>query len=222
MKNLVLYNYFRSSTSFRVRIGLELKKLSFEYRAVHLLNAGGEQNQPAYRKLNPMGGVPTLVHGDKVLSQSLVILQYLDDVFPDTYPLFPNEPYAKAKVLQFCEIINADMHAFGNLKLLQYLEKNHNYQQNEKDAWVQHWFTQGFGAIEKSLESSAQDFCFGNQVSAADLLLVPMAMTAERFHMKLNLFPNVERIYKSCGLRPEFIKAHPLRQMDTPAEVRLS
>ncbi len=221
MNKLILYNYFRSSTSFRVRIGLEIKKLSYEYQPVHLLSDGGQQNQPAYRKLNPMGGVPTLVHHDKVLSQSLVILQYLDDVFPDSYRLFPADHFARAKALQFCEMINADMHAFGNLKVLQYLETKHSYQQDEKDAWVNYWFTQGFKAIEKSLEVSAKEFCFGSQVSAADLLLVPMATTAERFKMKLEQFPNVNRIYKSCSARPEFMKAHPFRQIDTPAEMRL-
>ncbi len=221
MDKLVLYNYFRSSTSFRVRIGLEIKKLNYEYQPIHLLADGGQQNQPAYRKLNPMGGVPTLVHQDKVLSQSLVILQYLDAVFPDSYKLFPEEPFARAKVLQFCEMINADMHAFANLKVLKYLEENHNYQQDQKDAWVNYWFTQGFTAIEKTLEISSKDFCFGSQLSAADLLLVPMATTAERFKMKIEHFPHVNRIYKSCLLRPEFMKAHPFRQIDTPVEMRL-
>lgn len=222
MSQLVLYNYYRSSTSYRVRIALELKQLSYDYRPVHLLNNGGEQNQVPYRALNPMGGVPTLVHGDKSISQSLAILQYLDDAFLQSTRLFPTDPFSKAKVLQFCEIINADMHAFGNLKVLQYLENKHAYQQSDKESWVQHWFTQGFQALEKILETSAQDFCFGTNVTAADLLLVPFVTTADRFKMDLNSFPSVTRIFKSCSQRTEFIKSHPLRQVDTPAEMRLS
>lgn len=220
MAALILYNYYRSSTSFRVRLGLEMKGLSYDYKSIHLLN--GEQNTAEYRALNPLGGVPTLVHDGKVLSQSLVILEYLDAAFPETYQLFPQQIFLRAQVKQFCENINADLHAFGNLKLLQYLEKKHGYTQNDKDEWVQRWFTDGFVALEKMLHSSAKQYCFGSTISAADLLLVPMVLTAERFKTNLEPFPIIKRISQSCLTRPEFIKAHPLRQVDTPADQRIN
>ncbi len=222
MHKLILYNYFRSSTSFRVRIALELKKLSYEYKPVHLLADGGEQNKEAYRKLNPMGGVPTLVHDGKILSQSLVILEYLDDAFPETFQLFPKQIFLKAQVKQVCEIINADLHAFGNLKVLQYLEKNHSYNQQDKEIWVKHWFGSGFNSLEKTLQSSAQEFCFGSVVTAADVLLIPFITTAERYHMDLSLYPVINRVYQNCKLHPDFMKAHPMRQIDTPVDLKLT
>ncbi len=222
MNKLILYNYFRSSTSFRVRLALEIKGLAYEYRPVHLLEGSGQQNKADYRQLNPMGGVPTLIHDGKAISQSLVILEYLDDAFPDSYQLFPKENFLKAQVKQFCEIINADMHAFGNLKVLQYLEKNHNYNQLDKEIWVKHWFNQGFNALEKILQNSAKEFCFGSEVTAADILLVPFITTAERYHMDLSIYPIVSRIHKTCTERPEFIKAHPMNQIDTPPDLRKS
>ena len=218
---LILYSYFRSSTSYRVRIALELKKLSYIYKPVHLLNNGGDQNQTEYRNLNPLGGVPTLVHHDRILSQSLAILEYLDDEFPETYQLFSKENnFQKAKMKQFCEIINADMHSFANLKLLQYLEKKHDYNPAEKEAWVQHWFTSGLISLEKIAASSAENFCFGSRVTAADALLVPLLITAERFKVNLESYPTLHRVHKACLEQPEFIKAHPFRQIDTPEEFR--
>ena len=220
MYNLTLYNYYRSSTSYRVRIALELKKLTYEYKSIHLLN--NEQNLPAYRNLNPIGGVPTLKHNDFILSQSLVIIEYLDDAFPQSLKLFPKDIILKAKVKQFCEIINGDMHAFGNLKVLQYLEKKHNYNQDEKDAWVQHWFTQGFASLEKILQVTANEYCFGTDVTVADVLLVPFIFTAQRLKMDLSPYPTVLRINTNCLARAEFLKAHPLRQIDTPTELKIN
>jgi len=220
MAALILYNYYRSSTSFRVRIGLEIKGLKYDYKPIHLLN--GEQHNAEYRGLNPLGGVPTLVHDEKVLSQSLVILEYLDAAFPETYQLFPQQIFLRAQVKQFCENINADLHTFGNLKLLQYLEKKHGYTQSDKDKWVQHWFTDGFLALEKMLLTTSKHYCFGSTITAADLLLVPMVLTAERFQTNLEPFPIIKRISQFCLTRPEFIKAHPLRQIDTPSDQRIN
>ncbi len=124
MSELKLYNYFRSSTSFRVRIALELKKLDYEYIPVNLLK--GEHNQPEYRKINPMGGVPALQHKDFILAQSDAIIEYLDEAFPkantQTQKLFPTDLNQRAKIREFCQIINADIHSYGNLKTLKYLE----------------------------------------------------------------------------------------------------
>lgn len=221
MKNLTLYNYFRSSTSYRVRIALELKKLDYNYSPVHLLNNGGEQNQEAYRKLNPIGGVPTLVHDDKVISQTMAILQYLDDAFPQTYRLFPQDIFLKAKVMQFCENINADIHPLHNLKILKYLGKNHNLTEDEKEKWCQHWIEQGFIALEKMAAMTSKDFCFGFEITAADIFLTAQMVTAERFKADLTNYPNLVRIYKNCLQHEAFKKAHPFRQIDTPEELRV-
>lgn len=221
MKELILYNYFRSSTSYRVRIALEIKNLRYIYKPIHLLNNGGEQNSKSFRELNPSGGVPTLVHGDAVISQSFVIIEYLDDAFPDSYQLMPVDPLQKAKVRQVCEIINADMHALQNLKVLQYLEKKHNYTQDDKDKWCQQWIRPSFHALEKILSKTSDEFCFAETLTAADVLLIPQVITAERFKTDLAEFPTIQKIYKTCIQRPEFMKAHPFRQIDTPEELRL-
>ncbi len=221
MKELVLYNYYRSSTSYRVRIALEIKKINYIYKPVHLLNNGGEQNSEAYRKINPSGGVPTLVHGDSVISQSFAIIEYLEDTFPDSYQLLPKAPFLKAKVRQVCEVINADMHALQNLKVLQYLEKKHGYSQDDKDKWCQHWIRPSFHALEKMISASSGQFSFADELTAADVFLIPQVVTAERFKTDLSDFPTIVRVYKNCLLRPEFMKAHPFRQVDTPDEFRI-
>jgi maleylacetoacetate isomerase len=226
MHNLTLYNYFRSSTSFRVRLALEIKKLNYDYKPVHLLNNGGEQNTAEYRALNPMGGVPTLVHdvvsGEKrVIAQSMAIIQYLDDAFPHTYQLFPKDAFKKSLVHQFCENINADMHSYSNLKTLQYLEKNFSATEDHKNKWIHHWMQSGFSACEKMLEKHAGVFCFGDQVSAADILLIPHLVTAQRYKFPIEQFKKMNLILNHCMSIDSFKRAHPFRQIDTPEELRL-
>lgn len=226
MDKLMLYNYFRSSTSYRARIALEVKKLSFEYKPIHLLNNGGEQHSAEYRALNPMGGVPTLVHetnGEKrVIGQSIVICEYLDEAFPQSYQLFPKDPYKKALVKQFCENINADTHAYGNLRTLQYLEKNFGATEDQKAQWAHHWTTSGLTACEKMLEKYSGTFCFGNEITAADVFLAPQIFTAQRFKVPLEAFPKIMQIANHCNSLDSFKKAHPLRQLDTPADLRIN
>lgn len=213
MPKLILYNYFRSSTSYRVRIALHLKNLEYEYRPVHLLKA--EQHSAEYRALNPVGGVPTLVHDGRAIAQSLAILEYLDDVFGGP-KLYPADPYERARVRQFCETVNSDMHPLGNLKVLQELEKRHGYDQAAKEKWIGHWMGLGFAALEKILGETAGDFCFGNSVTAADLCLIPMMFSARRFNVDLGPFPIARRIDERATKIPAFEKAHPMRQPDTP------
>ncbi len=222
MENLILYNYFRSSTSFRVRIALNLKQLKFEYRPVHLLNNGGEQNQTTYRQINPLGGVPTLVHNGFTLAQSSVIIDYLDEAFPHTVPLYPKDINKKFLIKQFCQIINADTHAYGNLKTLKYLEAQLKISEEDRKTWTQHWIQSGLSACEKMLVNTAGLFCFGNEITAADLFLIPQMVTAERFGVDITTFPKAYQIYQHCLKQPAFIAAHPFRQIDTPAELRIS
>lgn len=226
MNNLALYNYFRSSTSYRVRIALALKNLPFDYKPIHLLNNGGEQHSAEYRALNAMGGVPTLVHeiqGQKnVIGQSMAICEYLDEAFPQSYQLFPKDPYKKSLVKQFCENINADTHAYGNLRTLQYLEKNFGANEDQKTKWIHHWTTAGLTACEKILEKHSGQFCFGDTVTAADVLLVPQIFTAQRFKVPLETFPKINQIVNHCNSLEAFKKAHPFRQIDTPEELRIN
>lgn len=220
MQPLKLYNYYRSSTSYRARIALHLKKLDFEYKPIHLLNNGGEQHSAEYRALNPVGGVPTLVHEDKVISQSFAIIEYLDDAFPQTYRLLPQDPYLKAKVRQVCENINADIHPLQNLKLMQYLEKKHGYTQEQKDEWCQKWIHEGLSATEKILAATTRTYAFADQITAADLFIVPQIFSSLRFKVDISKYPTLSKINDNCLKLEAFQKAHPGKQIDTPPEAR--
>lgn len=147
MSQIVLHNYFRSSTSYRIRIALNLKNLEFTYKPVHLLKDGGEQHQPTYKNLNPMSEVPTLEHKGMILGQSMAIIEYLEEEFPNP-PLLPKDLQKRARIRQFCESINSFLHPISNLKVLQYLEKNHQYDHQQKEAWISHWYPKGLNALE--------------------------------------------------------------------------
>jgi maleylacetoacetate isomerase/maleylpyruvate isomerase len=185
-----------------------------------LLNNGGEQHSPEYRKLNPQGEIPTLVHDNKVIAQSFAIIEYLDEVFSQN-PLFPKDPYTRAKIRQFCENINAFIHPLSNLKVLQYLEKNQGYDQKQKEAWVQHWAHQGLQATEILLRESSGEHCFGDQVTAADLFLIPQVFSVKRFGVQLDNYPLIQKMDATASTLEAFQKAHPFRQIDTPADVRI-
>lgn len=219
MSNFVLFNYFRSSTSYRARIALNLKGISYEYKPVHLLNGGGEQHFKDYKMLNPQGEVPTLVHNGQALAQSLAIIEYLEDIQPEPR-LFPLDSFEKAKVRQFCENINSFLHPLSNLKVLQKLEKDQKYTTEQKNAWVQHWYHLGLQALEEMLQNSAGRYSFGDTVTAADLLLVPCIFTAKRFQVNLDPFPLCRKVNEECLKLETFKRAHPNRQPDTPENER--
>jgi maleylacetoacetate isomerase len=218
MSDLVLYNYFRSSASYRVRIGLYLKQIPFEYKAVHLLNNGGEQNAPGYKAMNPAGEVPTLVHKTHTLSQSMAILQYLDETFPQ-HLLFPRDSYLKAKVIQFCEGINCTQ-PYQNLRTLQFLEREFKFTEAQKNTWLQEWLGRNFEASERILEQSAGKFCFGDHVTAAEAFLIPQLFTAKRFNVDTSKYTMITRVQQTCEALEAFQKAHPLNQPDTPADLK--
>lgn len=217
MASIVLYNYFRSSTSYRVRLALHLKGIDFEYRPINLLKA--EQHSSAYRHINPLGGVPTLVHDDKVIPESFAIIEYLDEVFPKQ-PLLPSDPYIRARIRQVCEVMNSFMHPMGNLKTLQYLEKHNGYDQDQKEKWVQHWAEQGLETLELTLKDFAGLYCFGNTITMADLFLIPQILTCQRFKVDLSKYPTLLKINENCLSLEAFKKAHPFKQVDTPEEFK--
>jgi maleylacetoacetate isomerase len=222
MSNLKLYNYFRSSTSYRVRIALTLKELKYEYLPVHLINNGGEQNSTQYRTLNPIGGVPTLQHDQIIISQSMAIAEYIEEVFKSGQQLFPNSPALKAKVRQVCELINADTHPLQNLKVMQYLEKNLNFNPEAKQAWLDKWIGDGLIALEKTIIPSAQNFSFGNEVSLADAFIVSQLFSAKRFNVDTTRFEKISRIDENCQKLKSFQLAHPFRQIDTPEDLKIT
>lgn len=211
--SLKLYSYYRSSASYRVRIALHWKELEFEYVPVHLIRAGGEQHTETYRKLNPMGHVPTLVHNEFVLSESVAIIDYLDQVFPQK-KLFPVEPQKRAKVLQIAETINSGIQPYQNQKLLVDFEKSYGWDQNKKTEFMQKWVKRGLQSLEKILETTAGSFAFGGEITAADAFLVPQCFSAMRFGIELTQFPNLWRVFQNADRLPAFQKAHPKQQPD--------
>lgn len=215
MSDLVLYSYFRSSTAYRARIALHHKSLQFEYKPVHLLNKGGEQNFAEYRNLNPAGEVPTLVHQGKAIGQSMAIIQYLDQVFHEK-PLFPSSPYLRAKVMQVCEGINC-MHSVTNLKVMQKLEKESLFSEEDKKQWIHHWMNQILTSTEKLISESAGTYCFGNEVTAADVFLAPLVFSAKRFEVNVSAYETISKVVEKCLELEAFKKAHPMNQPDTPA-----
>jgi len=218
MSDLVLYNYFRSSTSYRARIALHHKCLDFEYKPVHLLNNGGEQNSDEYKRLNPAGEVPTLIHKGKAIGQSMAIIQYLDEVFPDN-PLFPENSVEKARVIQLSEGINCG-HALTNLKTLQKLQKDHSFTEEQKKEWSKHWLNKILESCEKQIKMTAKTYAFGDQITAADIFIIPQLFSAKRFEVDITRYPLLVKIEENCLKLEAFKKAHPMNQIDTPAEVK--
>ena len=215
---LTLYTYFRSSTSYRVRIALYLKGLPFTAKPVHLLEGGGQQHTPEYRALNPAGEVPSLIHNGKVLSQSFAIIEYLDEVFPEP-SLFPASPFDKAKVRQICEHINCGIHPIANLKVQQYLTKQLSHTEEQKNQWITHWIREGMDALEKLLLQTAGVFAYGNSLTAADIFIVPQVFSSKRFGVGLENYKTIQSVYERAMKIEAFNKAHPHVQPDTPPEL---
>lgn len=213
--SLTLYSYFRSSASYRVRIALNLKQLSYEYKAIHLVNGGGEQFSDEYRRLNPSAELPTLVHNGRAIGQSVAIIQYLDEVFFQ-HPLFPKDPFLKAQTLQVCEVINSGIQPLQNLRVLKKLDQDFGASEPQKNLWIQHWIQLGFSSLEKILSPQAGPFAFGSRPSAADAFIIPQVYNAHRFQVDMNPFPTLSRIAQACGELDAFTAAHPDRQPDTP------
>jgi maleylacetoacetate isomerase len=205
---ITLYDYFRSTASYRVRIALNIKGLGYQLKEVHLVNNGGEQFSDEYKKLNPFARVPTLIDGDFVLTQSLAIIEYLDAKYP-TNSLIPTNIELAGQIREFCQIIASDIHPINNLSVLKYLQKNLGVSDEDKNKWYHHWIINGFDAIEKILESSAGKFCFGDSVTLADICLVAQVYNANRFNLPVDNYPNIVRINSNCLNLEEFKKASP-------------
>lgn len=214
----ILYSYFRSSASYRVRIALNLKKVDYEYEAVHLIRDGGEQNALNYRAINPMGQVPTLVDGMSVIAQSMAIIDYVDKKWTQSPKLFSSDLSTNASIIEICEIINSGIQPITNLKVTQYLEKELHTTEEQTKKWVHKFMNDGFIALEKRLSKTAGACCFGNQITAADVFLVPAVFAAIRQGVKMDPYPLVKKINDHLIQLEAFKKAHPSCQPDTPQE----
>ncbi|MFK7837016.1 MAG: maleylacetoacetate isomerase [Sulfitobacter sp.] len=214
MTDLALHNYFRSSTSVRVRAALNLKGLAFDYIPLSLLK--GEQASAEHLALNPSGLVPTLVTPQGALPQSLAILEWLDEVHPEP-PLLPSDPWARARVRSLAHIVALDIHPVNNLRILQHLETEFGADAAAKATWFRKWANAGMQALEARLAAEPETgaFCHGDRVGLADLCLYAQVLNNARFEVDMTPYPTITRIHANCMDVPALEKATPANQPDT-------
>ncbi|MCW5620440.1 MAG: maleylacetoacetate isomerase [Burkholderiales bacterium] len=213
-----LYTYFRSSAAYRVRIALNLKGLDYEAVPVHLVRGGGEHRQPAYLGLNPAGLVPPLEDQGQVLTQSLAIIEYLEESHPQP-ALLPAAPLDRARVRAIAQAIACDIHPVNNLRVLQYLTRELDASEEQKNAWYRHWIGVGLQAVEAMLAGDARTgaFCHGDTPGLADCCLVPQIFNARRFDCDLSGLPRTMAVFDACMLLQAFQNAQPSACPDAEA-----
>ncbi|WP_305805598.1 maleylacetoacetate isomerase [Stenotrophomonas sp. YIM B06876] len=213
--SLQLYSYWRSSAAYRVRIGLNLKQLAYTITPVHLVRDGGQQHQSDYAALNPQELVPTLRHGALVLTQSLAILEYVDEVWPQP-ALLPADAAGRARVRALAQLVACDIHPLNNLRVMKFFDGTWHVPQSEREDWTLHWMRAGFAALEKMLVGSPHTgrFCHGDGPTLADCCLLPQLYNARRFALDLAPYPTLTRIEQACLALPAFDRARPENQAD--------
>jgi maleylpyruvate isomerase len=211
-----LYTFFRSSASYRVRIALNLKGIDCEQVPIHLRRGGGEQFSPEYKAKNPQALVPTLEDGGRPLTQSLAIIEYLEERYPEP-PLLPKDPADRAAVRAMALAIACEVHPLQNLKVLNYVKGELKQDEAAANRWAQHWIALGLAALEQMALAAPKrgKFCFGDAPTLADLCLVPQLSNARRFGCDLSSYPTLAQIDAHCGTLPAFVKAAPENQPDT-------
>jgi maleylacetoacetate isomerase len=208
---MILYDYFRSSAAYRLRIALNLKGLEAERRSVHLRK--GEQRGSHYLAVNPQGLIPTLLDGELTLTQSLAIIEYLDEIHPEP-PLLPRAPAERAWVRSIALAIACDIHPLNNTRVLQYLEKTLQLDEGARDEWYRHWIRLGFAAIEKRLAERSGRFAFGDSPTLADICIVPQVANASRVKLSMDPYPRLKAVNEACLAHPAFDAAQPAKQLD--------
>lgn len=207
-----VYTYFRSSAAYRLRIALNLKGLSGDMVSIHLQKDGGQHRKPEYRAINPQMRVPALkLDSGEVLTQSLAIIEYLDEVDPQP-PLLPRDPVERAKVRALALAIACDIHPLNNLAPLRYLKNELGQEQSKIDAWYHHWILEGFEALESMVRPGP--YASGSEVTLADVCLVPQIYNARRLKVPLDRFPKLVAIDAACAKLPAFEQARPENQPD--------
>lgn len=210
-----LYGYFRSSAAYRVRIALNLKGLDYETVPVHLMKDGGQQFSDVYKALNPTNLVPTLVDGELAIGQSMAILEYLEEAHPEP-ALLPADAAGRARVRAIAQTIACDIHPLNNLRVLKHLKHGLGVDEDAKNAWYKHWIDVGLTSIEAMLAGNPATgrYCHGDQITLADVLLVPQVFNARRFDCDLSAMPTIGRIVDACSALDAFARAEPARQPD--------
>jgi maleylacetoacetate isomerase len=207
-----LFDYWRSSAAYRVRIALHLKGVAFEQVTVNL-RQGGHRTLD-YLGRNPQGLVPTLeIEGGRRLTQSLAIIEWLDETHPEP-PLLPMDPLARAEVRSLAQVVACDIHPLNNLRVLQHLEHRLGQGDRQVTAWYRHWIVEGFAALEARLAATAGRFCHGDAVTLADVCLVPQVTNARRYQCDLQPYPTIRRVDAACAAITAFEMARPDRQRD--------
>ena len=206
-----LHTYFRSTAAYRIRIALNLKAVEYDLVPLNLFK--GEQKKAEFLNLNPDGLVPVLEHDGNVLTQSMAILEYLEETYPST-PLLPKAPLERALVRALAQTIVSDTHPLNNLRVQKYLVEHMGVDESKKLEWYHHWVKQGFDGLEKRLAKSSSEFCYGDSITLADVCLIPQVYNAHRFECPMDAYPNISRINQHClGLSP-FADAAPHTQPD--------
>lgn len=210
-----LFGYFRSSAAFRVRIALNLKGLDYENAIVHLTKNGGEQFSPEYRVLNPQALVPVLQDGEATLTQSLAIVEFLDESYPEP-PFLPKSIAARARVRSLALMVACEIHPLNNLRVLRYLVNDLKLSEEQKNQWYRHWVLTGLEPLESRLanDRATGEFCHGDSPGLADICLVPQLANARRFNIELGSFPTLVRIENNCMTLKAFQDAAPSAQPD--------
>ncbi len=208
-----LFSYWRSSAAYRVRIALNFKQIAAEMAFVHLVKDGGQQRQAAYLEVNPAQLVPSLQDDDLSLNQSLAIIDYLDATQP-TPALMPTDLRLAMQVRAFALDIACDIHPLNNLRVLQYLTGTLGVTETQKVAWIHHWLSTGFAALELRLSRHAGLCCFGDSVTLADVCLAPQVYNAQRFQLDMSPYPVIMRVYQHLMTLPAFHNAAPEQQAD--------
>ena len=207
-----LYTYFRSSAAFRVRIALNLKGLAYEPIFIHL--AKGEHRKPEYSGVYPQGLVPTLVDDGEALSQSLAIMEYLDETHPEP-PLLPKDALGRARVRSLSLLVACEIHPLNNLRTLQYLKRHLGQNEEQINSWYRHWVADGLLRLEADLSKAGTGkFCHGELPTMADCCLVPQIFNAKRYNSDLTAFPTVMRVFDACMKLEAFERAQPSKQPD--------
>lgn len=210
-----LYSYFRSSASFRVRIALALKGIAYDYAAVHLLQDGGQQFATGFKAMNPAALVPVLDDDGTILTQSLAIIEYLDETRPEP-PLLPGGAADRARVRAIALAIACEIHPLNNLRVLGYLKKSLGIDEEKRNDWYRHWVETGLATVEALLAGDPRTgvFCHGDVPTLADICLVPQIFNAQRFKARLDHVPTVMRIHEHCLTLPAFAGSVPSLQPD--------
>jgi maleylpyruvate isomerase len=211
-----LYSFYRSSAAYRVRIGLLLKELPYEYVAKHFKRNGGEHKQPDFLAMNPQGLIPVLELDELAIPQSLAILEYLDETVPRPARLLPERPASRAIVRAMAQSIACDVHPLNNLRVLEYLKQPLGHDDASVQRWIQHWIAEGFRGLEDMIARYSGDgaHCFGSTVSLADVCLVPQVYNARRFETDLTPYPCLTRVAEQLARHPAFAGARPEAQPD--------